>query len=175
MKKLHYFFTVILLMFSVAATAQKYHDAEIDELKGHVKKCIWSFGGGSETYTFTEEGKFDVAPGCSNFVYNSNGYAISCDLEYMGQKGKETFSYNAKKQVVKQVMTFPEGTITHEVTYNSDGTVKTQVETVSVEGMSQSVTINYTYEAFDKQGNWTRRIATVGNQSEVQTRAITYW
>lgn len=175
MKRLSYFFVAFLIMFSTNSMAQKYHATDYDDLKGPVKSCTWSMGGGTETRTYTEDGKYDFIPNYSNPVYNDNGYIISIDVELMGLKGKETAYYNSKKQVVKVVQTFDKGVYVIEFKYNSDGTMAKRIETATAQGISQTITYTYTYEAFDSHGNWTRGTVRVGNQVGQQTRAITYW
>lgn len=166
--------TVAILLFTTIGWAQQYHDAELDELKGHVKSYTMSNGDGSSTVNFTEEGKYD-RDDISNVVYNKKGYLVSCTIDYMGAPCSFTVTYNSKNQPFKQVLSIGEGNITQEYTYNSDGTVKTEKISMTAPEMSQTYTITYSYEPFDSHGNWTRRIATVGNQSETQTRVITYW
>lgn len=174
MKKTSIILMGIMILCSASSWAQQYHDAELDELKGHVKSYTKLSGGESMTINFTEDGRFDI-DGITDAVYNKKGYLVSCVRDFMGAMVPCTITYNSKNQPVKQVMVVGDGSIIQECTYYSDGTVKTEKFTVRAQGMSQSFSVSYTYEAFDSHGSWTRRVMTSGDQSITETRSITYW
>ncbi len=174
MKKFKYLFVMMGLTISLTSWAQKYHDAEGEQVFGHAKSLTVSSNGQSQTVTFTQEGKIQ-SPDISNSTYNAKGYVTSCNYTMMGYTGKMVFTYNVKNQVTKQVLSIEGGSITQEFTYNSNGTVKTETTTMSYQGMSQSMTVSYTYQAFDSHGSWTKRTGSLNGQTAEETRSIVYW
>ena len=83
-----------------------------------------------------------------HFTYNTNGQLIKLKIwAGAGTDYTRTFTYNAKGQIIKEVL--------------KDGRVTT--------------TTTYTYQKFDKYGNWTKRTAKTGKKSKIETRTITYY
>lgn len=174
MKRVKFVLLAASILVSATAWSQKYHDAENDGMKGHVKSVTTSSNGETQTVNYSVDGKTQQ-PDVSNPVYNSKGYMTSCDFTMMGYTGRMTFTYNSSNKISKQVLSIEGGTITQEYTYNSNGTEKTETTTMSNQGMSQSMTISFTYDSFDSHGNWTRRTGHVGGQSAQESRTIVYW
>jgi hypothetical protein len=174
MKKVKFLLAMTGMMLSLAVSAQKYHDAEGDQILGHAKSLTISTNGQSQTVTYTQDGKIQ-SPDISSPSYNANGYMTSCNYTMMGYTGKMTFDYNVKNQVTKQVLSIEGGTISQEFTYNSNGTVKTETTTMSYQGVSQSMTVTYSYQDYDSHGSWIKRTGTLNGQSSEETRTILYW
>ena len=85
------------------------------------------------------------------YYYNSMGLVTQKETSGGGAYVITKFYYNAKGQVIKEVSSGdgPMGRIT--------------------------TTITYTYQKFDKYGNWIKRTAKTGKERTVQTRTITYY
>ena len=186
MREINYIFLAILMMASLTGQCQYFHDAEIYELQGHVKSFTLSTGLECTTRNFSKEGK-DEGTDLSKTVYNDNGFMSSCNIEYMGSTYNESFYYNSTNQLVKRVWAIPlsnksenvekqkETCYITEYVYDNDGTVIEQIETITAHGMTQTMTTQYVYDAFDSHGNWIRRTARVKNKNSLQIRTITYW
>lgn len=174
MRKIKYLFLLVTMMAATTAWAQKYHDAKSDQIFGNAKSVTMSDGGGTQTMTYTNDGRI-IMPGMSNPQYNGYGYMTGCNMTMNGMTGNMVFYYDSKWQVTKQVMSIAGGSITQEYTYNANGTVRTETTTMSGDGMTQSMTISYTYQTFDSHNSWTRRTATCNGQSTTEARTIVYW
>ena len=85
------------------------------------------------------------------YYYNSKGLVTQKETSGSGAYVITKFYYNAKGQVIKEVSSGdgPMGRIT--------------------------TTITYTYQKFDKYGNWIKRTAKTGKKRTVETRTITYY
>lgn len=174
MKKLLFFLMAAMLMVTSTAWAQRYHDAKADQIWGNAKSVTMSSNGQTINMTYTSDGKIQMS-GMSNPVYNANGYMTSCSMSMNGQTGKLVFYYDGKNQVTKQVLSIAGGTMTQSYTYNSNGTARTETTTVSGDGLTQSMIISFTYNAFDSHKSWTSRTAKCNGQSYTETRTIVYW
>lgn len=85
------------------------------------------------------------------YTYNNNGQVAEVYGSGGGQESTKKYSYNANGQVIK---TIEQG--------------------CGLEGDFTTIT-TYTYQVFDKYGNWTKRTAKTEYGSNVETRTITYY
>lgn len=175
MKKLLLLLTVMVTLSSTAM-AQKYHDAAADQIVGTPKKVTMNDNGTVQTFTYDTDGKVSKK-GMTNAVRNSQGYLTSYETSVNGVLGKYTMSYNTKGQLVKMVAELGGTPITNYFTYNADGTVKEQMQSVKIPmlNMTSKSTLKWTYNSIDDHGNWTSRTGKVMGKKTTQTRTIIYW
>ena len=89
--------------------------------------------------------------------------------------GRESYCYNSKGQVIE---TFSSGggmSSTIKYYYNTNGLVTKAIVDECNMYEEDSYTTTYTYQKFDKYGNWIKRTAKTGRKSTVETRTITYY
>ncbi|MBR3831926.1 MAG: hypothetical protein IKJ52_11875 [Muribaculaceae bacterium] len=92
---------------------------------------------------------------------------------YMEKLG---FAYNTKGQVKETCGSGGGATFQTKYTYNTKGQVIKEVNSgEGPDGRHRTSTTTYTYQKFDKYGNWTKRTAKTGRKSTVETRTITYY
>ena len=78
------------------------------------------------------------------------------------------FTYNTKGQLIKlNIWAGSSSNITRKYSYNAKGQIIKEVWDGDV--------TTYTYQKFDKYGNWIKRTAKTGRKSTVETRTITYY
>ena len=142
------------------------------DLRGPVKKCVW----GDNVYTFNQKGQLLSENGQSlrqlfpTVERDKQGRLSECESDGYGSR---YYTYNAKGLPTQ----IAEDGYDRSFTYDADGYVKTETQTVAPEmgdeeGQPEVSKFTYTILAKDKYGNWTKRKDQNGN---VQTRVISYF
>ena len=133
MKKVFMMLALLALPFAMQAQSQ-FHDVELNEASGPVKKITQSLMGQEIIIDFTTDGKMQRKE-LSDAVYDADGYLQSAKLNVMGQDLKVTFKWEdgRLKSQSMEVMG-QEMTITRS--YNEQGAPAEDV--ISVGGMENS-------------------------------------
>ena len=88
---------------------------------------------------------------------------------------REEYTYNNKGQVIKTLVVGGGQEIVTKRYYNAKGQVIKEVSSGDGPMGRITTTTTYTYQKFDKYGNWIKRTAKTGKERTVQTRTITYY
>ena len=160
---------IIALASSINASAQ-WTDRNTFNLKGPVKAIEDQFN--CEFLEFEENG--DII-----FEEDPQIYWARVDRDNKGRityMGRMEYIYNNKGQVSEAFCSAGGGSSLIKYTYNSKGQV---IKQVAIEhapsGRKTTSTTTYTYQKFDKYGNWIKRTAKTGKKRTVETRTITYY
>lgn len=168
MKKL--MMTIALFVIAFASQAQtKFHDVEVNEATGPVKKMIVNVMGREQTYNFTKEGKMQI-DGLSDAVYDADGYLQSVKLAMMGQEATIKYKWENGK-IASQSTSVMGQEIKTKRTYNEKGAPSSEI--VNVGG--QEMSMPYTDYKYDDHGNWISRKTTIMGQEMEQKRTIEYY
>lgn len=166
---------IIALTSSINASGQ-WTDRNTFNLKGPVK-AVYEDGSDYASMEFDEEGSLIITEeGCFIERYKNNriGCVGPVYNYYTFSYSYYFFSYNKKGQVSKTTLESASGTQeTNTYTYNTKGLIISK-HTSSFGGESTDAT-TYTYQKFDKYGNWIKRTAKTKYRTTVQTRTITYY
>ena len=93
------------------------------------------------------------------YIYNNNKQVKSTsNLAGNSYSSETTYFYNTKGQIIKTIET----TANHSVLGDEYNWHEKTITT-------------YTYQKFDKYGNWIKRTAKTGKKRTVETRTITYY
>lgn len=159
-----------LLALPFAMQAQsKFHDVELNEATGPVKKITQVFMGQEIIIDFTADGKMQRKE-LSDAVYDADGYLQSAKLNVMGQNLNVTFKWeNGRLKSQSMPVMGQDMTITRS--YNEQGAPAEDV--ISMGGMDNSSP--YTDYKYDDHGNWISRRGSVMGQEMTQTRTIEYY
>ena len=84
MKKVMMMIALLAIPFAMQAQT-KFHDFEVNDVKGPVKSITTTMMGMSRTIEFTEEGQMMPSSEISNLVYDEDGYLKSATMSMMGQ------------------------------------------------------------------------------------------
>jgi hypothetical protein len=84
MKKVMMMIALLAIPFAMQAQT-KFHDFEVNDVKGPVKSITTTMMGMSRTIEFTEEGQMVASSEISNLVYDEDGYLKSATMSMMGQ------------------------------------------------------------------------------------------
>ena len=168
MKKVFMMLALLALPFAMQAQS-KFHDVELNEASGPVKKITQSLMGQEIIIDFTTDGKMQLKE-LSDAVYDADGYLQSAKLNVMGQDLKVTFKWEdgRLKSQSMEVMG-QEMTITRS--YNEQGAPAEDM--ISVGGMENSSP--YTEYQYDDHGNWISRKGSMMGQEMTQSRKIEYY
>ena len=159
-----------LLALPFAMQAQsKFHDVELNEATGPVKKITQVFMGQEIIIDFTTDGKMQRKE-LSDAVYDADGYLQSAKLNVMGQNLNVTFKWE-NGRLKSQSMPVMGKDMTITSTYNEQGAPAEDV--ISMGGMENSSP--YTDYQYDDHGNWISRRGSVMGQEMTQTRTIEYY
>ena len=163
---------MMIAMMAVAMGLQaqtKYHDVELNEAKGPVKKIVVNVMGMDQTINFSEDGKMQ-RDGLSEAVYDENGYLQSCKMTIRDQDVPVTYKWedgklsSQKMDIMGQQMSFKR-------TYNDNGAPEAEVIDMGGNEMSTP----YTDYKYDDHGNWISRSVSMMGQTMTQTRTIEYY
>ena len=157
--------TIIALTSSINANA--WTDRNTFNLKGPVKQVYDNYG--NAIWEFDEDGIY-IKADYEESIYRDRQNRITDIHDEDGMSGK-SYSYNSKGQVIKIIESAPKDHITSKYTYNSKGYIAKEHCT----GEWASYTTTYTYQKFDKYGNWIKRTAKNKYGTTVETRTITYY
>ena len=168
MKKILMMIALMAMPFAMQAQT-KFHDAELSEAQGAVKKITQDMMGRQQVTTFTQDGKMQ-RDGMSGAVYDANGYLQSAKMTMRDQETTVTYKWQDGK-VVSQTMNMMGRDVTTKRTYNDKGAVASE----SMDMGGQEMSIPYTDYKYDDHGNWiSRKVSMMGQEME-QTRTIEYY
>ena len=171
MKKSLLLLIIAIIALTSSINANAWTDRNTFGLKGPVEE-VYENDNDYATLEFDEEGSLITEEGCFIERYKNN--RISCVGPVYNYY---TFSYNKKGQVSKTTHvceTVTEETTTY--TYNTKGLIiKSFSKHTPLYGSKSTSTTSYTYQKFDKYGNWIKRTAKAGKKRTVETRTITYY
>lgn len=168
MKK--FFLLSFLLALPFAMQGQsKFHDAEVHEAVGAVKKIESTRMGRPLVVTFTQDGKMQQE-GVSDAVYDADGYLQSYKMSAMGQEFTVTIKWENGKYVGQSSEMMGQPFVTTMV-FDDKGTV---VGTIIKMGDRERKS-EYTDIKCDAHGNWISRKTTMMGREVEQTRTIEYY
>lgn len=168
MKKI--FMMMVLLALPFAMQAQtKFHDVELNEAKGAVKKISQSMMGMDQVVTFTQDGKME-REGMTNAKYDENGYLQSATMSMRGQEVNVTYKWENGK-VKSQSMDMMGQALTTTYNYNEQGAIVSQSMNIG----GQEMTMKYSDIKYDAKGNWISRKTSMMGQEIELTRTIEYY
>ena len=168
MKKILMMIALMALPFALHAQT-KFHDLEMNEAQGAVKKISQDIMRRQQVTTFTQDGKMQ-REGMSDPVYDANGYLQSAKMTMRDQETTVTFKWQDGK-LVSQTMNMMGNDVTTTYTYNDKGAIASQ----SMNFGGREMKMEYTDYKYDEKGNWiSRKTSMMGNEIE-QTRTIEYF
>ena len=161
---------IALMAIPFALMAQtKFHDVELNEATGPVKKIVSQVMGMDQVTTFSQDGKMQ-RDGMTDLVYDADGFLQSAKMSFQGQSF--TISYKWENgRVVSQSMEVMGNQVTTKRTYNEQGAPAS--ESMNMGG--QEMSTPYTDYKYDDHGNWISRKASMMGQEMEQTRTIEYY
>ena len=159
-----------LLAMPFAIQAQsKFHDVELNEATGPVKKISQNFMGQMQVIDFTTDGKMQRQE-ISDAQYDADGYIQSFKLTVMGQEVPVTIKWeNGRVKSQSMNMMGQEMVITR--TYNEQGAPAE--DSMDMGGMENKSP--YSEYKYDDHGNWISRKGSMMGQEMTQTRTIEYY
>ena len=161
---------IALLAIPFAMQAQtKFHDVELNEAKGPVKKIVSQVMGMDQIINFTQDGKMQ-REGLSDAVYDADGYLQSCKMTVQGNQVTVKYKWE-NGRVVSQAMDIMGQSMEVKQKYNEKGVIESQSMNMGGQEMSSP----YTDYKFDDKGNWISRTASMMGQTMTQTRTIEYF
>ena len=164
MKKSLLLLIVAIFTLTTAFDASAWTDRNTFGLKGPVKNVS-----GTGELSFDKNGKY-IKADYEGSICRDKKNRIT-DIHDEGGMGGKSFSYNSKGQVIKIIFSAPTSQNIEKYTYNSKGDI-TKVDCI---GKWDSYTTTYSYQKFDKYGNWTKRTAKSKYGTSIETRTITYY
>ena len=168
MKKVMMMIACLATSFALQAQT-KFHDVELNDATGPVKKMIVEAMGQPQTITFTQDGKMQ-REGMTDAKYDAEGYLQSAKMSMRGQETTVTYKWKDGK-VVSQSMNMMGNDITTTYTYNDKGAIASQ----SMNFGGQEMVMQYTDYKYDAKGNWISRKTNMMGQDMEQTRTIEYY
>lgn len=168
MKKIFMMMALLALPFAMQAQT-KFHDVELNEAKGAVKKISQSMMGMDQVVNFTQDGKMQ-REGMTNAKYDADGYLQSATMSMRGQEVNVTYTWENGK-VKSQSMEMMGQPLTTTYSYNEQGAIVSQ--TMSING--QDMKMEYTNIKYDAKGNWISRTTSMMGQEMELTRTIEYY
>ena len=169
MKKFMMMIALLAIPFAMQAQT-KFHDFEVNDVKGPVKSITTTMMGMSRTIEFKEEGQMMPSSEISNLVYDEDGYLKSATMSMMGQSTDVKYKWeNGRLKSLTFSMMGQEGTASPN--YDEKGVVVS--ETIDMGG--QKLESPYTDYKFDDRGNWISRKSSMMGQDMVTTRTIIYY
>lgn len=168
MKKVMMMIAMLAVSFAMQAQT-KFHDVELNEATGPVKKMIVRAMGPEQTVSFTKEGKME-REGMSETVYDENGFLQMAKMSVMGQEITVKYKWE-NGRVVGQSMNMMGRDVVVKRTYNEKGAPS--ADTMDMDG--QEMSTPYTDYKYDDHGNWiSRKVSMMGQEME-QVREIEYY
>ena len=168
MKKIFMMMALLALPFAMQAQT-KFHDVELNEAQGAVKKISQSMMGMDQVVNFTQDGKMQ-REGMTNAKYDADGYLQSATMSMRGQEVNVTYTWENGK-VKSQSMEMMGQPLTTTYSYNEQGAIVSQ--TMSING--QDMKMEYTNIKYDAKGNWISRTTSMMGQEMELTRTIEYY
>jgi hypothetical protein len=168
MKKVIMMLALLALPFVMQAQS-KFHDVELNEASGPVKKITQSLMGQEIIIDFSTDGKMQRKE-LSDAVYDADGYLQSATLNVMGQNLKVNFTWEDGR-LTKQSMQVMGQDMIITRSYNEQGAPAEDV--INMGGMEN--TSPYTDYQYDDHGNWISRKGSVMGREMTQSRTIEYY
>ena len=168
MKKILMMMALLALPFAMQAQT-KFHDVELNEAKGAVKKISQSMMGMDQVVNFTQEGKME-REGLSNTKYDAEGYLQSATMSIRGQEVNISYKWE-NGRVKSQSMDMMGQALTTTYSYNEQGAIVSQSMNVG----GQEMKMDYTDIKYDAKGNWVSRKTSMMGQEIELTRTIEYY
>lgn len=166
MKKTLSLLIIAIIALTSSINANAWTDRNTFNLKGPVK-AVYDNNNGDRS--FNEDGTY-IKADYEESICRDRKNRIT-DIHDEGGMGGRSFSYNSKGQVIKIIFSAPSSQNTYKYTYNSKGLITKGHCT----GKWDSYTTTYTYQKFDKYGNWIKRTSKSKYGTTVETRTITYY
>ena len=166
MRKLMTLIALLALPFALQAQT-KFHDVEMNDAKGPVKKITQNVMGQEQTNSFTPDGKQE---GLTDAVYDADGYLQSAKNQAQGMSATATYTWeNGKVKTITMNLMGNDMTIVNN--YDEKGLLISN--TMNAGG--QEMTMPYTDYKFDEKGNWiSRKVSMMGQEMETP-RTIEYY
>ena len=165
MKKSLLLLILAIFTLTTAFDASAWTDRNTFGLKGPVKEVYNEYG---SELSFDKNGKYIIADYYQICRDKKNRIT---DIHEEGGLSGTSYSYNSTGQMIKEVESAPSSQSIYKYTYNSKGNI-TKVDCIE---KWDSYTTTYTYQKFDKYGNWIKRTAKNKYGTSVETRTITYY
>ena len=162
MKKTLSLLIIAIIALTSSINANAWTDRNTFNLKGPVKSVIGN-NNCDEYLEFEENGDiiFEEDPDIYwAFIERDNNGRIT-------HYPREEYTYNNKGQVIKTLVVGGGQESVTKRYYNAKGQI--------IKEVTDGRTTTYTYQKFDKYGNWIKRTAKTGRKSTVETRTITYY
>ena len=164
------FMMLVLFVVPFALQAQtKFHDVEANDAKGAVKCITLSMMGQERKTTFTPEGKMQQ-DGLKNAVYDENGYIQSAEMEAQGMSIKVKYTWENGK-LKSQTMDVMGQSMPQTFVYNDKGEMVKQMMNMG----GQEMSIEFSDYKYDDKGNWISRKTNMMGQSMDTPRKIEYY
>ena len=172
MKKSLLLLIIAIIALTSSINANAWTDRNTFNLKGPVKAIYDNYG--NELWGFEEDGTL-YSRGGVQIISNSRdklGRITYIDASAITEFF--SYTYNQKGLLIKESYTGGNRgwQSTTKYTYNAKGQVIKEV--FSTED-GYRITTTYTYQKFDKYGNWIKRTAKNKYGTTVETRTITYY
>ncbi|MBR3831925.1 MAG: hypothetical protein IKJ52_11870 [Muribaculaceae bacterium] len=177
MKKSLLLLVVAIFTLTTAFEASaKWTDRNTFNLKGPVKAVQDKNNG---NLYFEEDGTYILSEDWEEVSRDEYGRIESVGADMQGTY----YTYNNKKQV-KSTSSLAGNSYSSETSYfyNTKGQIIKTIETTANHSVlgdeynwHEKTTTTYTYQKFDKYGNWIKRTAKTGKKRTVETRTITYY
>ena len=159
----------LLALPFVMQAQSKFHDVELNEASGPVKKITQSLMGQEIIIDFSTDGKMQRKE-LSDAVYDADGYLQSATLNVMGQNLKVNFTWEDGR-LTKQSMQVMGQDMIITRSYNEQGAPAEDV--INMGGMEN--TSPYTDYQYDDHGNWISRKGSIMGREMTQSRTIEYY
>ena len=157
---------LVLLALPFAMQAQsKFHDVEMNEATGPVKKITQNLMGQEIVIDFTTDGKMQRKE-VSDAQYDADGYIQSFKLNVMGQELSIAVKWE-DGHVKTQTM----NVMGQEMVINEQGAPAE--DNINLGGMENKSP--YSEYQYDDHGNWISRKGSIMGQEMTQTRTIEYY
>ena len=161
-------FAMLAVSFAMQAQS-KFHDVELNQATGPVKKIVSNMMGREQIINFTQDGKMQQE-GMSDAVYNEEGYMQSAKISIQGQDVEIKYTWENGK-VASQSLNVMGNDMTVKYTYNEKGAPAADMMNMG----GQEMSMPYTDYKYDDHGNWISRKSSMMGQEMEQKRTIEYY
>ena len=168
MKKVFMMLVLLALPFAMQAQS-KFHDVEMNEATGPVKKITQNLMGQEIVIDFTTDGKMQRTE-VSDAQYDADGYIQSFKLNVMGQELLIAVKWE-DGHVKTQTMNVMGQEMVITRSYNEQGAPAE--DSFNLGGMENKSP--YSEYQYDDHGNWISRKVSIMGQEMTQTRTIEYY
>ena len=160
--------TLAVLAAPFALQAQtKFHDVEINEATGSVKKIEGEAMGRQQVTTFTQDGKQE---GLSDAKYDANGYLQSATISANDMSINVTFQWENGLYKGQTVNMMGQNMV-NSVKRDDKGLIVGMVMDMG----GQKMETDYKDVKYDAKGNWISRKLNIMGMEVEQTRTIEYY